>query len=98
VECSERTPQRPRQPNLGQECDAASCVAGDRSPVAENEPPAFEPGIFGYGCEQAVGLVVVQRKQRHLFVPVEPDDDTRRPTAELSGAGIEHHGPRELRA
>ena len=33
-----------------------------------------------------------------LFVSVEPDDAPRRPPAELSGAGIEHHRTKELHA
>jgi hypothetical protein len=98
LECSERTSHRPRQPEFGQEHNAAAGVTCNRSPVTENEPPAFEPGIFGDACEQAAGLLVVQRKQRQLFVSVEPDGDPRRPPAELSGAVIEHHRAKELHA
>ena len=98
VECSERTSHRPRQPEFGHEHNAAAGVTCNRSPVRENEPPAFEPGIFGDAYEQAAGLLIVQRKQRQLFVSVEPDDAPRRPPAELSGAGIEHHGAKELHA
>jgi hypothetical protein len=98
VECSERTSYRPRQPDFGQEHNAASGVTCNRSPVTENEPPAFEPGILGDACEQAPCLLIVQRKQRQFFVSVEPGDAPRRPPAELSGAGIEHHRPKELHA
>jgi hypothetical protein len=98
VECSERTSHRPRQPDFGQEHNAAPGVTCNRSPVTENEPPAFEPGIYGDACEQAACLLIVQRKQRQLFVSVEPDDAPRRPPAELSGAGIEHHRTKELHA
>lgn len=98
VECSERSSHRPRQPDFGQEHNAAPSVTCNRSPVTENEPPAFEPGVFGDACEQTAGLLVVQRKQRQLFVSVEPDDAPRRPPAELSGAGIEHHRAKELHA
>jgi hypothetical protein len=58
----------------------------------------LEPGIFRDACEQVVGLLIVQRKQRQLFVSVEPDDAPRRPPAEPSGAGIEHHRAKELHA
>jgi hypothetical protein len=98
VECSERTSHRPRQPDFGQEHNAAPGVTRNRSPVTENEPPAVEPGILGDACEQVAGLLVVQRKQCQLFVSVEPDDAPRRPPAELSGAGIEHHRAKELHA
>jgi hypothetical protein len=84
-----------RQPDFGQEPNAASGVTGNRGPVTENEPPAFEPGAFGHTCEQAAGLLIVQRKQCHFFASVEPGDDTRRAPAELSGAGIEHHRAKE---
>lgn len=98
VECSERTSHRPRQPDFGQEHNAAPDVTCNRSPVTENEPPAVEPGILGDACEQAACLLIVQRKQRQLFVSVEPDDAPRRPPAELSGVGIEHHRAKRLHA
>jgi hypothetical protein len=41
--------------------------------------------------------VVCERQQRQLFVSVEPGDDTRRPPAEPSGAGIEKDRPRKRR-
>lgn len=96
VDCPERPSHRPRQTDFGQEHDAASGVTGDRGPVADNEPPAFEPGVFGHACEQTTGLLIRKGKNRDFFVSVESDDDTRRPSAELSGAVIEHHGATEL--
>ena len=98
VDCPERSSHRPRQPDFGQERDAAPAVTGDRGSVADNEPPAFEPGVFGHACEQTTGLSIRKGKNRHFFVSVESDDDTRRPPAELSGAGIEHHRAKELHA
>jgi hypothetical protein len=98
VDCPERSSHRPRQPDFGQERDAAPVVTGDRGSVADNEPPAFEPGVFGHACEQTTGLSIRKGKNRHFFVSVESDDDTRRPPAELSGAVVEHHGATELQA
>jgi hypothetical protein len=89
VYCAEHVFHRPRQPNLGQERAAAPGVTGDGSSVAEDEPKASEPRIFGHAGQQEAGLLIVQRKERNRFVSVEPDDDTRRPPTELSGAVIE---------
>jgi len=86
MERSERTSHGPGQPNLGEERDASSGVAGNRRSVPEDEPPAVVPRSFGHACEQAGGLVVAKRQESELFVPVEPCDDTRRPPAELSGS------------
>jgi hypothetical protein len=85
------------QPDLREERDAATGVAGNRCPVAEHEPPAFVPRLFGHTCEQAAGLFIGERQKRQLFVSVEPGDDTRRPPAELSGAGIEQNRARKRR-
>jgi hypothetical protein len=93
----ERACQGPGQPDLCEERDAAARVAGNRRPVATHEPPAFVPRVFGHGYEQAAGLVVCERQQSQLFVSVEPGDDTRRPPAEPSGAGIEQDRPRKRR-
>jgi hypothetical protein len=89
VHCAEQVFRRPRQPDLGQERGAAPCVPGNRSSVAVDEPKASEPRILGHAGEQAAGLLIVQRKERDPLVSVEPDDDTRRPPTELSGAVIE---------
>jgi hypothetical protein len=98
VDCPERPSHRPRQADFGQERDAAPGVTGDRGSVADNEPPAFEPGVFGHACEETTGLLIRKGKNRDFVVSVEPDDDTRRPPAELSGAVIEHHGATEWHA
>jgi hypothetical protein len=89
VYCAEHVFHRPRQPDLGQECAAAPGITGDRSAVAEDEPKASEPRIIGHAGQKAAGLLIVQRKERNRFVSIEPDDDTRRPPTELSGAVIE---------
>jgi hypothetical protein len=89
AERSERPLQRPRQPDLGEERHAATRVAGDGRPVAKDQPPAFVARFLGHVSEEAAGCFVGQRQQSELFSPVEPGDDTRRPPAELSGAGIE---------
>ena len=89
VHCAEHLFHRPRQPDLGQERDAAPGITGDRSSVAEDEPKASEPRIFGHAGQKAAGFLIVQGKERNRFVSVEPDDDTRPPSTELSGAVIE---------
>jgi hypothetical protein len=95
VYCAEHVFHWPRQPDLGQERGAAPGVTGDRSSVAEDEPKASEPRSVGHAGEQAAGLLIVQRKERNPFVSVEPDDDTRRPPTELSGAVIEQDGAKK---
>jgi hypothetical protein len=97
VERLERAAQGPGQPDLGEEGDASTGVALERRAVAEHEPPAFIPRLFGHGGQQAAGLIVIERQQRQLLAPVDPGDDTRRPTAELSGARVEEYGTRQLR-
>jgi hypothetical protein len=98
VERSKHPPEGPGQPDFREQQDAASRVARNRSPVAEDEPPAFVARVLGYACEQAAGLFVGERQQSKLFAPVEPGDDTRRPAAELSGAGVEENRAREPRS
>ena len=98
MDCPERPSHRPRQTDFDQERDAAPGVTGDRGSVADNEPPAFEPGVFGHACEETTGLLIRKGKNRDFVVSVEPDDDTRRPLAELSGSVIEHHGATEWHA
>jgi hypothetical protein len=95
IECSEHASHRPGKPDFGEERDATSGVAGNRRSVAEDEPPAVVPRLLGHGSEQAAGLSIGERQQSKLFTSVEPGDDTRRPAAELSGAGIEHNRARE---
>jgi hypothetical protein len=97
VQRSEHASQRPGQSHLGEERDASSSVAGNRRPLPEDEPPAFIPRFLGHGHKQTAGLIIVERKQSQLFATVEPGDDTRRPPAELSGAGIEQNWTRKGR-
>jgi hypothetical protein len=93
---SQHASERSSEPDLDEERDAASGVAGNGRPVSQDEPPAFVTCFFGDGSEEAAGLVVGQWQQRQLFASVERGDDPRRPPAELSGAGIEQNGAREL--
>ena len=97
VDRSERAPQWPGHPDLGEERDAAAVVAGDQRPVREDEPPALVPRLLGYACEQPAGFVVRERQERQFFASVEPGDDTRRPPAELSGARLEQDRARLAR-
>jgi hypothetical protein len=97
VQCSEHASQRPGKPDLGEERDTSSGVARNRCAVPEHEPPAVVPRFIVDGCEEAAGLSIGERQQSQLFASVEPGDDTRRPAAELSGAGIEQNRTREPR-
>jgi hypothetical protein len=97
AERSQRGAQRPGQAELEEQRDAASAVAGNEGAIAEDEPPTLVPRLLGNRCEQRVGLVICERKQRKLFVPVDPGDDTRRPAAELSTAGVEENRARNAR-
>ena len=84
------------QPELREELDAPAAVAGNRRPVAEDEPPALAAGVLRDRREQTVGLLSRERKQGELLVTVEPGDDTRRPTAEASVARVEEHRPAKV--
>lgn len=59
VYCAEHVFRWPRQPDLGQERGTAPGVTCDRSSVAEDEPKASEPHIFGHAGKQAAGLLIV---------------------------------------
>lgn len=90
--CSERSQQAPEgagKPQLFEERHAASAVARYRCAVAKDEPPAFAPRLLRDGCEEIVGGRILERQQTELFAAIERGDDTRRPAAELSAAGIE---------
>jgi hypothetical protein len=93
---SQRTAERPRQPKFREHGHTAATVACDRRAVARNEPEALAAPLLGDGSEQALRLLVSERKQRKLFLPVEPDDDPRRPATELSAAVEEHDGAPQL--
>lgn len=89
--------ERAGQPDLGEECDAPTGVAGKQGPVAEDEPPALTARLLGYGREQTARFLVSEREQRQRFVPVDRGDDPRRPPAELSATRIEQNWAREAR-
>jgi hypothetical protein len=92
---SQHTSEWPRQPHLGKERHAAALVARNERPVAKDEPPAVTAFVFRHGGEESPGFVIGEREQTELTVPVDPGDDTRRPPAELSGAGVEEYRTRE---
>ena len=92
---TQQAAERSGEPDFSEERDRAAGVARNRRPVSENEPPALAAGILRYGRDQAAGLLVSEREQGKLFAAVELGDDTRRPAAELSGAGVKKDGPRE---
>lgn len=83
--------ERACQAKLGEQHDAAATVAGDRSAVAQDEPPALAPLLLGYPGKQLRGRVVGQREQCKLLSAVDRGDDPRRPAAEPSAAVVEHH-------
>jgi hypothetical protein len=87
--------ERMRQPHLGEERDAPSRVAGNRRPVAKDEPPAVATFVFRHGGQEFPGFFVSESEQAQPFVPIDLRDDTRRPPAELSGSGIEQYRTRE---
>jgi hypothetical protein len=93
---AQRAAQRPRQPQLREHRHTAATVARDRRAVAADEPEALAAPLLGDGSEQELRLLVCERKQRKLFLPIEPDDDPRRPATELSAAVVEHDGALEL--
>jgi hypothetical protein len=55
----------------------------------EGRATSIHPVLLGHGPEEAVGLLVRERDQRQLLVPVKLGDDPRRPRAEPSAAGVE---------
>lgn len=94
---SQHPAERAGQPDLGEERDAPTAVAGTQGPVAEDEPPALAACLLGHGREQIAGFVVSEREHRQLLVPVERDDDPRRPPAELSATRVEQNRARKAR-
>jgi hypothetical protein len=96
-ERSEHASQGTGPADFGEERDGSSAIAGNERAIAEDEPPAFPPRFLGHGCEQAVGLLIGQWQQGEFFVPVESGDDTRRPAAEPSAAGVEQDRARNSR-
>lgn len=92
---SEHAFERSCECDFAEERHAAAGIAGNRGPIAQDEPPAFIARFFGDVCEQARGLIIAQPYEGELLVSVEPDDDTRPPTAEPSSSGVEKHWARE---
>jgi len=97
VDGSDDARQTTGEPDLGEERHAAAVIAGNQRPVLQDEPPTLVPSLFGYACEQLAGFIVRERQQRQLFASVDPGDDTRRPSAEPSGPGIEQNRAQETR-
>jgi len=56
VEHPENAPEGPREPDLGEERDAAPRIAWNRRPIAKDEPPAFIPRFFRHSREQTRSL------------------------------------------
>jgi hypothetical protein len=83
--------ERAGQRDLVEESDRAAAVAGDRCPVSTHEPPAVVARVLGHAREKPRCVVVGEREQGQLVAPVELGDDPRRPTTELSGAGVEQY-------
>jgi hypothetical protein len=92
---SQQGGQRAGEAELGEKRDAPSAVARDGRAIAKDEPPAFGPFRLGHGGEQRVGLLICEREQGHLPLPVELGDDPRRPAAEPSAAGVEKDWARQ---
>lgn len=95
-ERAEDTPERSGKPDLGQEHQAPAVIARDRGTIAEHEPPALAALVLGYPSEQSGGFLVGERQQRQLVPSVERGDDPRRPSAELSAAGIKEDRARQV--
>jgi hypothetical protein len=93
----EHRAERPGQANLHEESHAASRIPWNRRSIPRNEPPAVVPRLLGDAREQPSGFFIGQPEQRELLAAVPSSDDTRRPPAEPSGAGVEEDGASELR-
>ncbi len=78
--------QEPREPGP---------VAGHGS-VVEREPPRRVPLVFGKPVQERRGSKVAQREECKLLVPVDEDDDTRRPGTETSASVVEQDRPAKL--
>jgi hypothetical protein len=81
-----------REPQLRQQHDAPTPLAGDRDLVATDNPPAFGPSGRRHRGKQVACLLGRKRQEGELLVPVHTGDDPRRPAAEPSRARIEQHG------
>jgi hypothetical protein len=71
VSRSQKLSKRTSQPDLLEQRDSSSGVAGDRSAVAKDEPPALVASFLRHGRQQAPGLLVIQRQECQVFVSVE---------------------------
>ena len=96
-EPAQDAPEWTRKLDFRKEHDAPTPVARDWRAIAEYEPPTFPAPFLRHRGEQAPGLLIRERKQRHFLASVKSGDDPRRPTAELSPAGIEQNRAWEVR-
>ena len=85
--------ERPGETQLGEQKHAAAAVAWDGRLVWEDEPPARAAQVLGHRREQLGCLVLLEQNERQPFVPIEPGNDPRCPTAEPSAAVVEHYRP-----
>jgi hypothetical protein len=89
--------ERSGELDLSKEQDAPTPVARDWGAIAEYQPPTFAALFVWHRGEQAARLLIRERKQCEFLASVERGDDTRRPTAEPSAAGIEQNRARQVR-
>ena len=88
---SQKQAERLRESQREQELASAHAVA-DRRAACAYEVPARVALALGDICQQRRRLLVPQRQEVELLVPVELGDDPRRPAAQSSVGVVEKDG------
>lgn len=78
-----------------EELDSRLTARGDVA-VRLGEVPGGEPLRLSHRREQRFGRRILERKERHVSVPVEPSGDTRREAAQPSATVVQQHGSSRL--
>lgn len=85
-QCSQGPAEPVGKPQFFEEFYAAPGVSRDRRTVCTHEPPAVSSCLLRDSCQQPDSRVVAKRQQGQCLTSIDPRDDTRRKSAEPSGA------------
>jgi hypothetical protein len=91
----EHARDRSAEPCRASELDEPRPVP-DEPAVSKREAPALVARGLREWSEERARFLVVDREDGKLVVPIESDDDTRRPAAEASTRVVEQDRPAEL--
>jgi len=94
---AKKTAEGSCDPDLAEHKNTSARVPPHRRAITQHDPPAFPAPFLGHAREQPAGLLLRERKKGQLSTLIDPGDDPRRPSAELSLSRIEQDRPLELR-